>query len=149
MPGRNKPPVCDACGDLRLAGEVWFLIAEDDWSDKLRILRWDDGLAASANLRRACCPFHVQELVVQWIATGSLPEAVAATDTPQPLELDSCGARQIGELSVHRESVKRVLLETPGSLKVVLVALLEALERETPGFCGAVEEDEAHPVAPM
>jgi hypothetical protein len=45
------------------------------------------------------------------------------------LELD---ARPIGELSVHRESMQRVLSESPHSWKTILDALLAALRRESP-----------------
>jgi hypothetical protein len=45
--------------------------------------------------------------------------------------IDFSGARQIGELAVHRESVERVLAESPQSLQVILDALQEALQLET------------------
>jgi hypothetical protein len=43
------------------------------------------------------------------------------------------GGRLIGELSVHRESVQRVLSESPQSLQTILDALLSALQQDCPG----------------
>ena len=44
--------------------------------------------------------------------------------------VDLSAARQIIELAVHRESVERVLAESPQSLQVMLDALAEALRLE-------------------
>jgi hypothetical protein len=43
---------------------------------------------------------------------------------------DLSGTRSIGELAVHRESLERVLMESPQSLQVILDALLDALRQE-------------------
>jgi hypothetical protein len=45
--------------------------------------------------------------------------------------VDISGARPIGELAVHRESMERVLMENPQSLQGILDALLDALRQET------------------
>jgi hypothetical protein len=42
------------------------------------------------------------------------------------------GPRPIGELTVHRESMQRVLNENPHSLQTILDALLSGLQKETP-----------------
>ena len=49
----------------------------------------------------------------------------------EPEEVDVSRATQIGELSVDRESIRRVLGENPYSLSVILDALLSALQRDT------------------
>jgi len=134
--------VCAICGEERTAGQVWFLVAESHWEDKLRILQWQDDIANRNGFHRACCPAHVEELVIHWMTTGTLdfPFAAAAErlqpgngSLPILAEPDTRGARQIGELSVHRESVNRVLNESPDSLQVILDELCEALERSTAG----------------
>ena len=45
-------------------------------------------------------------------------------------EVDIRCTRQIGELAVHRESLRRALNEDPQSLQVILNELLAALEKE-------------------
>jgi len=53
-------------------------------------------------------------------------------------------AQQIGELAVHRESMERILVESPQSLRTILDALLGALRRDrTRTRTGAEVEDEA------
>jgi len=135
--------MCTICGEERLAGQVWFLIAESHWEDKLKILQWHDEIASRIGLHAACSPAHVEELVVHWMTTGSLdvPFAVAAyrweqrTGSVLPVlaEPDIRGARQIGELAVHRESVSRALNNNPDSLQVILDELSDTLQREANG----------------
>ena len=135
--------LCAICGDEKSAGGLWFLLAENRWEDKLKILQWDSQLARQDGIRRACSAAHVQELVVHWMTTGSLnypfarissdDKAVPQCDGAWPLsvDVDTHVARQIGELAIHRDSVKRVLSESPQYLKTILDALVAALQRET------------------
>jgi hypothetical protein len=64
--------VCAICGEERLGGSTWFLVAEYRWDDKLKILHWSDYLAAYDGVEAACSTAHVRELVVHWMTTGSL-----------------------------------------------------------------------------
>ena len=52
------------------------------------------------------------------------------------------GARQIGELAVDRESIERVLSDSPQSLQTILDALMDALRQETSSLYKAVESEE-------
>ena len=63
---------CAICGEDKLAGQVWLLVAESHCEDKLKVLQWQDELARRHGIYAACCPNHVQELVVHWMTTGSL-----------------------------------------------------------------------------
>jgi len=135
--------LCAICGDEKSAGGPWFLLAENRWEDKLKILQWDPQLARQDGIRRACSAAHVQELVVHWMTTGSLsyPFARVSSDDkpttefggawPVRVDVDTRVARQIGELAIHRDSVKRVLSESPQYLKTILDALIAALQRES------------------
>ena len=136
--------VCTICGALRRAQERWFLVIEDRWQDKLKILHWEDRLAAVPGIHCACGSGHLQQLVVHWMTTGSLDHPFARTAGDMEsygrrpsrcapvVEIDRHGGRQIGELSVHRESMQRVLAERPQSLQTILDALLSALHRDSP-----------------
>jgi hypothetical protein len=135
--------LCAICGDEKSAGGLWFLLAENRWEDKLKILQWDSQLARQDGIRRACSAAHVKELVVHWMTTGSLnyPFARISSDDkavprcdgawPVSVDVDTHVARQIGELAIHRDSVKRVLSESPQYLKTILDALVAALQRES------------------
>jgi len=141
--------LCTVCGEQKSAGQVWFLVAESHWQDKLAILQWEDQISYRKGMHRACCPAHVEELVVHWMTTGSLdlPFAIAeerlerkrGSYLPVALEADIRGARQIGELSVHRESMDRALHDSPDSLQIILDELSDALKREAVGAAARFE----------
>jgi len=52
------------------------------------------------------------------------------------------GVPQIGELAVDRESIERVLSDSPQSLQTILDALMDALRQETSSLYKAVESEE-------
>ena len=58
-------------------------------------------------------------------------------------EPDTRGGRQIGELAVDRESVRRALKDDPDSLRVILDELVHALERESAGTAARLESADA------
>jgi hypothetical protein len=147
---------CTICGEERAAGQVWFLVAESHWEDKLKVLEWQDELATRRGIYSACGAEHVEELVVHWMTTGSL-DYPFATVGPKPQrhrqrlgwvlptieEPDIRGARLIGELAVDRECVRRTLRDDPESLQVILDELFNALERETAGTTARLESADA------
>jgi hypothetical protein len=150
------PNACAICGEKKMPSDFWFLVAENRWEDKLRVLQWDDRLAGKTGIQQACSVAHVEELVVHWMTTGSLDYPFArigfAAGAPPRFHslrdrhygADTSGGQQIGELAVHRESMERILVESPQSLRTILDALLEALRRETAKTGVVVEiEDEA------
>jgi len=135
---------CTICGAAPSGMQRRFLIVEDRWQDKLKILHWDERLAAIPGVHSACSASHLQQLVVHWMATGSLDHPFARVGcitedssrrrSPRP-EMESFEprkVRQIGELTVHRESMQRVLSESPASMQTILDALLSALHRDAP-----------------
>lgn len=137
-------PACMICGEQKLPTGVWFLVAQSHWEDKLKILQWQYEVASREGMYGACCPAHVEELVIHWMTTGSLDFPFATTAAtpvrlgrrtrvglPRTVEPDTRGARQIGELAVHRESMSRLLNESPDSLQLILDELTRALQRES------------------
>lgn len=134
--------LCAICGDERSTDDTWFLVAENRWEDKLTVLQWNEELADCEGVRLACSPEHVAELVVHWMTTGSMEYPFARTSLgaatlrrrrnnwSQKRDFVATQAEQVGELLVHRESIERVLNESPESLKPVLDALVGALHRE-------------------
>jgi len=135
--------LCTVCGDEKTPKDVWFFVVQGHWNDTLKILGWDDNLALGRPMHRACCPAHVQELVCQWMATGDIeflsypgrnsafPSLATGSSLPAVLETSTEGARQIAELAVDRESMARVLNDSPDSLLIILDELRDVLERET------------------
>jgi hypothetical protein len=130
---------CAICLETRLDEDGWFLLRENQWTDRLQIVRWDDALAAKPEVQAACGAAHVQQMVVHWMTTGSLNYPFARSDShpprnqkrcPEPsmqTDADTRGIKVLGELAVHRESLERALRENPESLSSILQALLSAL----------------------
>ena len=151
-----KMQECTICGEERSDGQVWFLVAEIHWEDKLKVLEWQDKLAQRHGIYAACSAGHVEELVVHWMTTGSLDYPFATVGVkpekrrqrlgwilPTIEEPDTRGGRQIGELAVDRESVRRALKDDPDSLRVILDELVHALERESAGTAARLESADA------
>jgi len=130
---------CAICLEPRLGGDGWFLLIENRWTDRLKILGWNDRLATEPGVCAACGAEHVQQLVIHWMAMGTLdyPFARARGGAKRPArqdpvvpatqEPDTKGIKVFGELAVHRESLERVLSENPQSLASILLALISAL----------------------
>jgi hypothetical protein len=147
---------CTICGERKFAGQVWFLVVESPWEDKLTVLQWRDDAAHQDGFYPACGAVHVQELVVHWMATGSLdyPFAAVAGKTRRrrrhlgsilpPIQVpDLKGTKTIGELAVDRESVGRALRNDPDSLQVILDELFNLLQQETKGVAARFESADA------
>ena len=131
---------CAICSQPFRTNQRWFLLVENRWTDRLRILRWDERLATTAELYPACGVEHVQQLVVHWMTTGSLNYPFACTDPP-PAESsasksgalrshtqpDAAEVEILGELAVDRNSMPRILVDNPESLGSVLSAITQAL----------------------
>ena|SRR6266550_4088588 len=137
----QKPIFCTICGEPRRENDRWLLLAENRWTDRLKVLGWNDQLASQLGVYPACGAAHVQQLVVHWMAMGSLAHPFARVRTgcsgkPRKLwpetpvearEPDTRGAKVIGELAVHRESLSRILIENPESLASILTSLISAI----------------------
>ncbi len=132
---------CTICGEPHRAGDAWFLLTENRWTDRLKILGWNERLIALPGVYPACGAAHVQQLFVNWMAMGSLAHSFARAGAlprkprrmnavPDEPELDIRDARVVGELAVHRESLSRILVESPESLASILEALISDLSSD-------------------
>lgn len=131
---------CAICGREKTLEKTeeqrWFLLMENLWEDKLKLLHWDSILAMQPSVFPVCCPLHVRELTAHWIITGNLapasPDNAAENIPPMHFQsLEAWNVHQIGELAVHHENMRRLLDEQPQSSKPVLDALLSALEHDS------------------
>ena len=154
--GTLKMQECTICGEERSEGQVWFLVAESHWEDKLKVLEWQDKLAQRQGIYAACSAGHVEELVIHWMTTGSLDYPFATVGVkpakrgqrlgwslPTIEDTDTRGGRPSGELAVDRDSVRRALKDDPDSLRVILDELVRALERESTGTAARLESADA------
>jgi hypothetical protein len=147
-----RTTLCEICGDEHSANQPRFLIAENAWEEKLTILQWNEQMASRPGIVVACSIDHVEEVVFHWLTTGRLDyhfarSALGTSGWRHPSgRVDIRGARSLGELAVHRESLERVLMENPPqSLQVILDVLLDAFRQEIPceAAPGALHEAQA------
>lgn len=134
--------ICSLCGQASSTPEHWFLILQGSGPDKLTVLKWNSNLAAAEGIQVACCAAHVRELVVHWMATGNVDHPFARsvarqgpqrrwTDHEAPWrEIDLRDGILLGDLTMDRESVRRVLSHNPSALRAVLDSLQSALEND-------------------
>jgi hypothetical protein len=132
---------CAICGEPKIHYDGWFLLTENRWTDRWKILAWNESLANAPGVYSACGASHVQQLVVHWMAMGSLEFPFASALNWEPAherprakrtgrsEPNTAGSQVLGELAVHRESLTRILRESPESLASILEALVSALTK--------------------
>jgi hypothetical protein len=123
---------CSVCGLDTLRHKGWFLVVENRWFDRLKILSWHSSLASQKDMQSVCCRLHLKALVAHWLSQASLRVAPARTflpvsDDPNSIDADlgpAAVGRLVGELAVHRESFSRVWSGSPAALECILDALI-------------------------
>lgn len=134
---------CAVCRDWNVGQHNWFLLAQDQWLDRLRVFAWDRTVAQQAGVYCACTPQHVQEMVARWMVTARLVpvsrqsatclaegEEARFEGSMRPVTANLDGLSLLGELSVDRQSLARVLNEDPQLLISTLESLVKALQGE-------------------
>jgi hypothetical protein len=129
----TKRSPCCVCNLDTLRHVGWFLVVENRWLDRLRILAWHSSLATQKDIKSVCCRQHLKTLICHWLTQASL-RVTSADFPPLPIGSDAnvadpdLGAdavgRLVGELSVHRESFSRVWSGSPAALEYILDALI-------------------------
>lgn len=128
---RRSP--CSVCGLDTFRHTGWFLVVENRWLDRIKILSWHAGLANHQNMKSVCCRQHLKALIGHWLTQASL-RLPPALDPPLPIGSDASVSdlelgpnsvgRLVGELSVHRESFSRVWSGSAAALECILDALI-------------------------
>src|ERR1700720_3753660 len=108
---------CSVCGIDTFRHTGWFLVVENRWVDRLKILSWHPALATLKDMKSVCCRQHLKALIAHWLTQASLrlppennpPLRMGSDATLSDVDLgpNSVG-RLVGELAVHRESFSRV-----------------------------------------
>jgi hypothetical protein len=129
----TKRAACSVCGLVTFRHFGWFLVVENRWLDRLKILSWHPSLAKQKDVRSVCCRQHLKTLIAHWLNQASLrlppaerPPLPIGSDPTLPeveLEPQSLG-RLVGELAVHRESFSSVWSGSPATLECILDALV-------------------------
>jgi len=124
---------CGVCGIEEPRHQGWFLVAENQWLDRIKILAWHPVLARQASMQSICGEEHLKTLLAHWLTHANLrilaaPSAERARreepDASDAEPVRSVG-RLVGELAVHRESLSRVWTGSPETLECILKALVQ------------------------
>ena len=129
----TKRVPCSVCGLDTFRRTGWFLVVENRWLDRLKILSWHSSLATQKNMKSVCCRDHLKVLIAHWLTQASLrlppspylPMPIGSDPSLSDVNLspDSVG-RVLGELAVHRESFSRVWSGSAAALEYILDALI-------------------------
>src|SRR5580700_4464019 len=107
----KKRPSCAVCGLDTFRHTGWFLVVENRWLDRVKILTWHSSLACQDSVKSVCCREHLKALVSHWLSQASLRLAPAHY-APLPIGSDprlpdfdlgpQAVGQFLGELTVHR-----------------------------------------------
>jgi hypothetical protein len=129
----TKRPPCSVCGLDTLRRDGWFLVVENRWLDRLKILTWHPSLASQQGFKSACGREHLKILIGYWLDEASLglvPQAnelmpITSNAGPDETELGAeASGKLVGELSVFREAFSHVWTGSPATLEAILDALM-------------------------
>jgi hypothetical protein len=130
----TKPSPSCICGRDTFRQTECFLVVENRWLDRLKILSWHSSARLAEGYEKPVLPAaHLTALTAHWLTRVSprLPAAdlhpvpIGSDRTPIDVEpgSDSVG-RLGGELAVHRESFSRAWSGSPAALECILDALI-------------------------
>jgi hypothetical protein len=133
---------CAVCGIETNQHASWFLVVENRWLDRLKILSWHPVLAAQEDMLGVCGRQHLKTLITHWLTEANL-ELQAGSDRVVPITSESQTQAElgplsagwlVGELAVHRETFSRVWTGSPETLECILNALIGGVEPRTPAM---------------
>jgi len=138
----KKRRSCSVCGLDTFRHKGWFLVVENRWLDRIKILSWHPSLALENDMKSVCCRQHLKTLVVHWLTQASLGVSPADRLPPIPIGSDAdvtdidlgpdAIGRLVGELAIHRESFSRIWSGSPQSLEYILDALISIEAESSP-----------------
>jgi len=137
----TKRSPCSVCGIDTFRRTGWFLVVENRWLDRLKILSWHSSLASQKDMKSVCCRQHLRALIAHWLtrATLRLPPThhpllpIGSDPTLADFDLGPHAVgRLIGELAVHRESFSRVWSGSAAALECILDALITIGDENKP-----------------
>src|ERR1019366_2486989 len=68
----TKRSSCSVCGIDTFRRTGWFLVVENRWLDRLKILSWHSALASQKDMKSVCCRQHLRTLIAHWLTRASL-----------------------------------------------------------------------------
>lgn len=145
---------CLVCGFDSFSRDGWFLVAENEWLDRLRIFAWHPSLASEDGFQSVCGREHLNVLIGYWLEQGNLRCLSFAEETSDAgsgrSKHSHPGAQLIGELSVYREGSSHVWAGSRATLESILDALTPTdLESPIRPVSRAQAEASGFPIFPI
>ena len=63
---------CAVCGLETKRHAGWFLVMDNCWLDRVKVLCWHPVLAREGRIRGVCGQLHLKTLLTQWLNHGNL-----------------------------------------------------------------------------
>lgn len=122
---------CLVCGAQTKYHASWFLVVENRWLDRLKILAWHSKLAEKCGRRSVCGDRHLKILLQHWLNEANLDlhytettSGAAWGEDRESAELRALAAGNLlGELAVHRHPLSRVWTGSPETFECILSAI--------------------------
>jgi|SRR5882672_4251318 len=128
---------CVVCGIETKRHAGWFLVMDNYWLDRVKILSWHPVLARERAMRGVCGRLHLKMLLTHWLNHANLqliaggmariPVAVDATPAESRYTRSSLG-RVVGELAVDRDGVSSEWTGSPEAMECILDTLIGETE---------------------
>jgi len=135
-PAKRRFP-CAVCGCESHLRSGWFLVAENSWLDRLKVLSWHPVLAEQTAMLSVCGKRHLKTVITQWLTEANLPGspsteptwAIPSENAPPEDEAHPVAAgKLVGELAVQRESRSNLWTGSPEALECILDALIGGMD---------------------
>jgi hypothetical protein len=130
----NRRVPCSVCGLDTLRRDGWYVVVQNRWLDRLKILTWHRSLASQPGIKSACGREHLRFLIGLWLDQDNLrfasPEGKFVPLTSDPGHDDddfrdtTAAGHLVGELSVFREAFSRIWTGSPETLEAIVDALI-------------------------
>ena len=119
---------CAVCGAHADFHGDWFLLVENRWLDRLKILIWDPAMADQIEAQSVCGKEHLRVLVEHWLMREKIDlqeayESVAGGGRRQAEPGPSTPGALLGELAVDRNPLSHVWTGSAETLECILSAL--------------------------
>jgi hypothetical protein len=134
---KRRGNFCVVCRRQGYEQTGWFLVIENAWLDRLKILSWHPVLAEQSSMHSVCGKRHLDLLITHWLTYANLqfnvpriPEFVLANPACGPADgLNLLPAGQlVGELFVLRDSLSRLWTGSSEARESIFEALSVACE---------------------
>ena len=128
---------CVVCGIETKRHTGWFLVMDNCWLDRVKVMSWHPVLARTGRTRAVCGKMHLKALLTHWLNHASLQLATIGK-APIPMALDAAPSassgvhlsvgRVVGELAVERDPRSPGWTGSPEAMECILNTLIGETE---------------------